>query len=118
MRVLIVDDEMEICLLLQRMLSRMGHDTTSATSLGEGRTLLNDFRPELIFLDIFLPDGNGLSLIPEIKKALPTSQVIINSAYDGEPERRKAYHAGASYFMSKPFNRKMLETAMQSVGVH
>lgn len=117
MKVLIVDDEKEICLLLSHMLSKMGHETSSAVSLGEGRSKLSKVHPQVVFLDLFLPDGNGLSLIPEVRREAPNIKIIINSAYDGEQERQSAIDAGADYFMSKPFNREMLGKALAHIGV-
>jgi two-component system NtrC family response regulator len=80
MRVLVVDDEQEIRLLLGKLLSKMGHQTTTASTIDEGRKRINEYGPEIVILDLFLPDGNGLSLVPQLKSELPDTGIIINSA--------------------------------------
>ena len=103
--ILIVDDEVEICLLLSGILQRNGFSTSYAHDLKNAATQVteNDFK--LIFLDLNLPDGMGYDLFPLLKKQ-HQSKVIVISAHDSEAV--KALEMGADHFIAKPFNRKTI----------
>src|SRR5688572_25642622 len=102
-KVLLVDDEVDICLLLSGILQREGFQTSYALSLNEaeGKLGMDDYK--VVFLDLNLPDGVGYSLIPEIRKNKNTKIVIV-SAYDSEKEQAKK--EGADYFIAKPFRKE------------
>ncbi len=106
--ILIVDDEEEICILLSYALKKLGFITNYALTVMDGREKLKDLSPDLVLLDVQLPDGSGLSLIPKIK-ALKSNFVVI-SAYDDS--RQKALNEGAAAFIKKPFNLKQITTSV------
>lgn len=116
-QILVVDDEVEICLLLSGMLRKMGFGTEYAHSVSEGiqKVSENDF--DVIFLDLNLPDGLGFHLIPKVKSENPNSKIVIISAYDGNIERERAAAEGAHFFIPKPFNKKMIVNALQEMQV-
>lgn len=118
--VLIVDDEADICLLLSGLLRRLGYQPTCAHFLEEGRQCLNRQHFDAVFLDLNLPDGLGFDLLPTIKReeaSLATAKVVMISAFDGVAERKRATDQGADYFMGKPFTRKTVEQALESIRV-
>ncbi len=102
MNVLVVDDESEICLLLQAILARNGVRSASAHSLAEARSRLKANTFDGMFLDVNLPDGRGYDLIPDLRQLQPGVRVIAISAMD--EERAKALDAGADIFISKPLD--------------
>ncbi|EOZ93636.1 hypothetical protein A33Q_3582 [Indibacter alkaliphilus LW1] len=102
--VLIIDDEVGILNLLSRFLKRKGFEVHTAGSLTEGIDQLKDIKPEFLFLDVNLPDGNGLQTLPEFKNTQPTLSVIMMSAFDHENIRTQAQSLGAEAFLSKPFS--------------
>lgn len=114
-RVLIVDDEADICLLLSGLLKRMGYQTTCAHFLEEGRLQLTRQEFDAVFLDLSLPDGVGFELLSYIRNINDSTKVVMISAFDGMAERNKATQEGADYFIGKPFNRKTIEQALQSI---
>ncbi|MEX2336641.1 MAG: response regulator [Fulvivirga sp.] len=116
-QILVVDDEVEICLLLSGMLRKMGFGTEYAHSVSEGieKVSENDF--DVIFLDLNLPDGLGFHLIPKVKLENPNSKIVIISAYDGNIERERASAEGAHFFIPKPFNKKMIVNALEEMQV-
>lgn len=116
-RVLIVDDEADICLLLSSLLRRLGYHTTCAHFLEEGRRCLRNQEFDAVFLDLNLPDGLGFDLLPTIKLAGNCTKVIMISAFDGIAERKRASEQGADYFIGKPFTRKSVELALQTIQV-
>lgn len=116
-RVLIVDDEADICLLLSGLLQRMGYFPTCANFLEEGRQRLAQQSYDAVFLDLSLPDGVGFELLAHIRTNATDTKVIMISAFDGMAERKRASQEGADYFIGKPFNRKTIEQALQYIQV-
>lgn len=114
-RVLIVDDETDICLLLSGLLRRLGYQPTCAHFIEEGRQCLSSQQFDAIFLDLNLPDGLGFDLLPLIKEEQTNAKIIMISAFDGQAERRRATEQGASYFIGKPFTRRAVEIALQTI---
>ncbi|WP_026309008.1 response regulator [Spirosoma spitsbergense] len=116
-RVLIVDDETDICLLLSGLLRRLGYQPTCAHFIEEGRQCLHTQQFSAVFLDLNLPDGLGFDLLPIIKEDQVAARVIMISAFDGQAERRRATEQGADYFIGKPFTRRSVEMALQTTQV-
>lgn len=114
-RVLIIDDEADICLLLSGLLRRLGYQPTCAHFIEEGRQCLDSQQFDAIFLDLNLPDGLGFDLLPFIREGQQGAKVIMISAFDGQVERRRATEQGADYFIGKPFTRRSVETALQTI---
>ena len=114
-RALIIDDETDICLLLSGLLRRLGYQPTCAHFIEEGRQCLSSQQFDAIFLDLNLPDGLGFDLLPAIKENQASAKIIMISAFDGQAERRRATEQGANYFIGKPFTRKSVEMALQTI---
>jgi len=83
--VLIVDDEEVVCKLLTMPISKAKHHVTYALTLEEGLTCASDGSFDVIFLDVNLPDGNGLDALPKFKAA-PSSPDIIIITGAGNPD--------------------------------
>jgi DNA-binding response OmpR family regulator len=107
-KILIIDDEADICFLLKNMLSQKNYNVSSANTLSEGYSKIDEYLPSLLFLDLNLPDGSGLDAIGKIKKKHPTLKIVVISAYDSPKERNTAKEEGADYFVSKPFNKEKI----------
>lgn len=106
--ILVVDDEPEIRNLLTRFLVRKGFEVYCAGTIKEGRRLITTKHPNLIFLDVNLPDGNGLDELQKFSEHQVGSKIIMMSAFDHEEARKKALGFGAIEFLSKPFNIQQL----------
>jgi two-component system OmpR family response regulator len=115
MNMLIVDDESEICLLLQAILMRKGVTSVSAHTLAEARTRLRSNRFDGVFLDVNLPDGRGYDLIPDLRRHHPAIRVIAISAMDDE--RARALDAGADLFLSKPLDLRTILGSLSATGI-
>lgn len=113
--VLIIDDEPDICRLLQLSLVRLGYDVKYVHELRAGLQCIQSQQPDILFLDIHLPDGSGLEAISVFKNKYPTLKVITISAYDNGMEKQTALSAGASYFLAKPFSVKNVDELMKDV---
>src|SRR5262245_54309840 len=110
---LIIDDEADICFLLGNVLKQRHYKVINSNTLTEGRKKLKDLRPELLFLDIHLPDGSGLGEINSIRRDFPGMKIVVMSAHDGSAEKKMAMQSGADCFLSKPLS---LETIDVSIG--
>ena len=114
-KVLIVDDELDICYLLSGMLKQRNFLTGFVNTLSDATIALQNDPPTILFLDNHLPDGFGLDFIPYIKKNYPDVKVIMITAHDGAVERRQAYEGGVDLFVAKPLNRKMINDAIDKL---
>jgi two-component system OmpR family response regulator len=114
-KVLIVDDELDICYLLSGMLKQRNFRAAFVNSLSDAVTALQADTPSLLFLDNHLPDGFGLDFIPYVKKNYPDVKVVMITAHDGAAERKKAYTGGVDMFIAKPLNRKMIFDAIDKL---
>jgi DNA-binding response OmpR family regulator len=113
MSILIVDDNTMLLSKIVRSLSLAHHHVRSAPSIREARDILKAHSPQIICLDLQLPDGNGLDLLREIRETDQTTPVVIISGHHSQQHREKAEALGATGFLAKPFAlsdlHKMLE---------
>ncbi len=83
--ILIIDDDPLICRLLARMVERLGHHAVEVQTLADGLQLVQERLFDVIFLDVRLPDGNGLERLPEIRASAARPEVIIMTGM-GDPD--------------------------------
>lgn len=100
--ILVIDDEQAIRRFLRISLSAEGHQVSEAVSVSEGLSAYRHTHPDLVILDLGLPDGDGIAVLQAIREhhQLP---VLVLSARDGEQEKVRLLDAGANDYMSKPF---------------
>ncbi|MCC7143055.1 MAG: sigma-54-dependent Fis family transcriptional regulator [Candidatus Eisenbacteria bacterium] len=113
-RVLLIDDEPSIGRSLRRVLSDEGHDFEVATSGAQGVAALTAFRPQVVLLDLRLPDGNGLDFLDRIRELDRSAQVILITAYGDTKAAVRAMKAGASDFLRKPYELDELLLAIDT----
>lgn len=104
--ILLIDDEKELCTLLGDSLSSRGFQMEFAHSRREALKSLKRKVPDLVLLDLRLPDGDGMSLLAIIRKMSPPPAVIITTAFGSEEARSKANKMGAYDFLDKPYNEE------------
>jgi DNA-binding response OmpR family regulator len=81
-KVLIIEDEPDLCLLLKDYFVRKNYDVFVSHSLHEGKALLHTNHPNIVFLDNNLPDGIGWTLAPIIAADFPDTYIILISAFN------------------------------------
>lgn len=113
-KILIVDDEPDICELLEITLARMNLETFSATTLRKARELLATRKFDLCLTDMRLPDGNGLDLVDEIQQQQSGMPVAVITAHGNMEAAVRALKAGAFDFISKPVDLKNLRQLVAS----
>lgn len=102
-RILVVEDEESIRRLVKRTVEEYGGLINEAENLRSARTLCASWRPDMIILDLGLPDGDGNDLITEVR-AYSQVPIIILSARVNENDKVKALMAGADDYLTKPFS--------------
>ena len=107
-RLMIVDDESAIRVLLRTMLEKEGYEVIEAADAATMRELLAGPQPDVIMLDLKLPDSDGIDLLPLVKKNWPTSEVIVLTGHATIDAAVAATKAGAYDFQKKPFDPKAL----------
>ncbi len=101
--ILVVDDQDSIRHFVSQALADEGHDVRQAGSVREARDSMTQDQPDLVVLDVKLPDGSGLDLLREIKKVHPEVSVILMTAFGEVETAVEAMHDGAFWFVKKPF---------------
>jgi two-component system KDP operon response regulator KdpE len=102
-KVLIVDDEPPIRRLIQAALTRADYATVEAETAREALDRLRAERPDVVLLDLGLPDRDGLELVPLIKRQ-PDVTLIVVSAREATEEKVAALDLGADDYLTKPFD--------------
>jgi two-component system, OmpR family, response regulator len=102
-KILIVDDEPDICYSLSRTLSKRGFSTSFSHSLTDAEAQLKISKPNILLLDNHLPDGFGVDFAKKISLRYPDLKIIMITAHDSPEDRFKAFSNGINFFLSKPF---------------
>lgn len=103
LRVLVVEDDREIRALMQSSLSVEGFEVQTAVSLSEAGAMLRHRSPDVIVLDLGLPDGDGAELVREVRRH-KTIPIIVVSARHQEAQKIRLLDAGADDYLTKPFS--------------
>lgn len=111
-KILIIDDEYSILESLEMFLDEKGHHIYKAATGEEGLALFWKFKPDLVILDIRLPDKNGLDVLDEIQKDGTSSKVIMITAFHDMETTIEAMKRGAYDYIHKPLDVDELEKAM------
>lgn len=114
--ILIIDDESDICLLLEKFLSKKGYHTHSEESGEEGIEWLKKNDTDLVICDFKLPDYNGIDILQKIKILSPKIQVIIITGYSDVKIAVEALKKGAFEYVTKPlFPDEILATVKNAL---
>ena len=111
-KILIVDDEVDTLNLLATTLAVAGYETAKASSGGAGISLITEFKPDVIILDVMMPEQSGIEVLNIINKVfVDPPPVIIFSARGRIEDMVDGMEAGAFKYLVKPVSRdKLLET--------
>jgi two-component system response regulator PilR (NtrC family) len=113
-KILIIDDEPDICELLEITLNRMGLETHSAQSAAQAQKLLAEHTFNLCLTDMRLPDGSGLDLVDLIQRKYPGIPIAVITAHGNMETAIRALKSGAFDFISKPVDLKNLRQLVSS----
>ncbi len=104
LKVLIVEDELDICFLLSHILKQKSIRANYVNCLSEVDAALRNELPSVLFLDNHLPDGQGIDFIPYVRTKYPGIKIVMITAHDTPEDRKKSFENGVDYFLAKPFS--------------
>lgn len=111
-KILVVDDDPYILMSLEFLMKKNGFDVVVARNGTEALEILHKQMPQLVLLDIMMPDVDGYEICRHIKasKKLKDAKVVFMSAKSKEVDIKKGYDLGASLYITKPFStREMMK---------
>jgi two-component system OmpR family response regulator len=114
-RLLVVDDEKTILELLSGSLRLAGFEVTTAASGTEAVRAAASRRPDLVLLDVMMPDGDGFEALRRMRSAGIEVPVIFLTARDEEPDRVNGFDLGADDYVTKPFSLNELLGRIRAV---
>ena len=116
MKLLIVDDDTMVLESCRRILAQEGYDVTLTSSAKEALEILSDRRFELMLVDVIMPEYDGIYLMGTVREEWPHMPVIVMSGYPTPEVMARGKHAGAFYFIAKPFDPDELLEAIHAAG--
>lgn len=115
MRVLAVDDVPETRLLVQKALERQGYEVDEAANGAAALDAIAARAPDLVLLDVNMPDMSGLEVLATVRRLHPGLPVILVTGRDGENDRVTGLDLGADDYLVKPFSVRELAARIRSV---
>lgn len=115
MKLLVVEDELELLDTICGYLQKEDYVVESAATFFEGEDKLISYRYDVVILDINLPDGNGLDLLQIVKDRYPETGVLIVSAKDSLDDKLEGLDLGADDYITKPFHLAELNSRVNSL---
>ena len=114
--VLLVEDEDNIALALEFLISRIGYDLQRVANCPDALAALQESPPDLVVLDVMIPQGSGYEICQHIRESaeLCDTKVLMISAA-GEMAQRKGLALGADAFFVKPFDTKLLTAEIRNL---
>jgi DNA-binding NtrC family response regulator len=115
-RVLIIEDDRDSAEFLKLLVEPRGYLVRTAATGQEARDSLTTWRPELVLMDMMLPDAQGLDLLRHFREASPETQIIMVTGYGSVPKAVEAMEAGAFSFIEKPVDVGILMAMLEKAG--
>jgi len=115
MKVLIIEDEIELLIAISNFLTRERFICELAENFGKAEDKIATYAYDIILLDITLPDGNGLELLNRIKKRQKSAVIIIISAKNSLDDKIQGLDLGADDYLTKPFYLSELNARIKAV---
>ena len=103
-KILVIDDEPEVCELLADFLNMQGYQGMTAVRARDGLEIAEVEQPDLVLLDIMMPEMDGMECLQRIRKSSPDSIIIMISGLKDEKIAKEAIRLGAYDYIAKPFD--------------
>ena len=113
--VLVVEDDEEVADLIETVLQRHPYEVWLASSAGSAKLVLQSNVPDLMVLDLNLPDSQGFELLSEIKQTSDTPVIVCSGMSDQHQGTLRSLELGADDFIAKPFDAVELEARVEAV---
>jgi len=115
MKILVVEDERPLLESLVEFISKTGHICEQADNFKMALLKIDLYQYDLIILDVGLPDGNGLNLIPILKSTRPDTGILIISARTSLDDKVNGLEFGADDYLTKPFHLAELNARIRAI---
>lgn len=113
--ILMIDDEENLRRTLAMILTREGYQVDTASTIQEARLQLAEQKYDLVFLDLKLPDANGLTLLPDLRRDFPGMPVLVLTAHDRLDAAVEAVRHGARDYLLKPLDPPVIIRRVKEV---
>jgi len=117
-KVMVVDDTEGVRDLIGTILQRNGYEAVPKANAAQLLASFTETQPDVILLDLVLPDGDGMELLPQIKKTWPDTEVIVLTGHATFDVAVEATKRGAYHFQNKPFDQKILLLSVERALEH
>lgn len=114
-KILIIDDDASLCRSMQIQMEASGHEVKCAYTAGEGLSLADEFTPNLVFLDLRLPDQDGMECLKKFQNADPELPVVIITGHQDTKTTIEAMRLGAFDYLRKPFDLDDLYLLLEKI---
>jgi two-component system repressor protein LuxO len=114
-KVMIVEDSESLAEILSTYLAEKVYEIKVSTNLKEARQVWKSFKPDIILLDLELPDGNGMELLSDPLLDTSKLDVIVMTAFGSNAIAARALRSGAMDYLSKPFDADRLNTTLRNL---
>jgi DNA-binding NtrC family response regulator len=111
-KILVVDDEVEACNVLEEFLSSKGHEVYTALDGPSALSKFQEVTPQLVFLDMIMPGMGGLDVLKEMKEIDPGVTVIMVTVVTDHEQAKETIESGAYDYITKPVDLNYLENVM------
>jgi len=115
LKILIVDDDVILCQEMSKLLKKNNYDVSTASGLKKATDLLDNLIPDIILLDLKLPDGSGLDFLKTVKEKIPETMVLMLSGYGTISSAVEAIKNGALNFLTKPIDPDYLLITLEQI---
>ena len=116
LKVLIVDDSLIIRKKISKIFENLGHELVFAATNGhEAIDAFKKYKPDLITMDITMPDMDGIAAVKKIIELNSAAKIIMVSAMGQKPMIKEALEAGAKDFIVKPFDREKIISVLNNL---
>jgi DNA-binding NtrC family response regulator len=114
-KLFLVDDDITLCQEMQKVLVQNGFEIKIANTIQQAKIKIHSFSPDILLLDLKLPDGSGLEILDIAKTVFPEITVIMFSGYGTIPDAVEAMKRGAENFLTKPVDPDHLLIVLQKI---
>ena len=118
LKVLVIDDDPDICLLTRRLLTTLNCESFEARNGIDAEPMVQHIRPDMILLDIMMPIQDGYETCRNLRTQGYSGPIILISALQEETEKVKTQSAGATAYIQKPITKQILALHVEHLRTH